>query len=87
MADYGVPDDNDRVLPWSWAEERLVVTADSTVEVVSLEGVAARDDGRYSDDVLDAYLVTPQVAYGVIERRDNFGPCATRWRWPALKHR
>ena len=31
-----------------------------------------------------AYLVTPHVAFGVIERPEDFGPRATRWRWPAL---
>lgn len=34
----------------------VVVAADNTVEVVSLEGVAVRDDGRYRDEVVDAYL-------------------------------
>ena len=28
------------------------------------------------------YVVTPQRAFGVIEREDEFGPRATRWRWP-----
>ncbi len=113
MANYGVPDDHDGVLPWSWAQDRLVssrnywlvtasgtgrphsmpvwgawipdedvffvscdgsarkarnmrenpavvVTADDTVEVVSVEGVASEID---VDDVaaLRTYL-EPLVA-------------------------
>ncbi|MEO1056422.1 MAG: pyridoxamine 5'-phosphate oxidase family protein [Actinomycetota bacterium] len=166
MADYGVPSDDEQLLPWEWADERLarsrnywlttvdahgrphsmpvwgvwlspherwwfscattsakarrlaanpnvVVTADDSVEVVSLEGHATPDDGRFRDEVLDAYLakygseivdsdetpaqardalaefidggnayvVTPRLAFGVIERPDDFGPRATRWRW------
>lgn len=27
------------------------------------------------------YLVTPERAFGLIERDDEFGPCATRWIW------
>ena len=158
MADYGVPDDLDGVLPWSWAEERLlacrnyfVVTAsaaarphvmpvwgvwlpepgtfafscspssrkvrnieanpqvsvavDDSVEVVVLEGRAAfvepatvADElhafaSKYWDDpqaVTDgeAFLaqnkvvqVTPERAFGIIEREEDFGPRATRWVW------
>lgn len=94
----------------------VVVAADNTVDVVSLEGVAVRDDGRYLDEVVDAYLakygaeiidaeetpeearaslsefiaagsaylVTPRVAFGVIEHAEDFGQRATRWRWPAM---
>ena len=27
--------------------------------------------------------VTPERAFGIIEREDEFSRCATRWRWPA----
>ena len=160
MADYGVPDDLDGVLPWSWAAERLggyrnywvttvsprstphsmpvwgvwiddrpgfyfscapaarkarnlssnpnvVIGGDDTVEVVSLEGVARivtdddelgavvdayidkyraelGDDAAGMDEFLRAnslYAVDPTKAFGMIERPDDFGPRATRWRW------
>ena len=164
MAEYGVPDDLEGVLPWSWAAERLegyrnywvttvspdgaphsmpvwgvwlddrpgfyfscaptahkarnletnkqvVVGGDSTVEVISLEGRAdvVTDDGelmamidawiaKYGDEVEEAdeasiaemrefmtqnavYAVRPIKAFGVIERPDDFGRRATRWRW------
>ncbi len=159
MADYGVPDDEDRLLPWSWAEERLVgsrnywvttvsgsgrphsmpvwgvwltgperfwfscapsarkvrnlaanpqvvVAPTDTVEVVSLEGRAAPASpeevaagvaaywDKYGEEMgmerpaVDDFLTTnasftvvPDRAFGIIERPDEFGPCATRWRW------
>ena len=164
MAEYGVPDELDGVLPWSWAEERLlvnknfwVVTADAdgrphsmpvwgvwlsdpdrfwfscatsarklrnvianpqvvvtgsdTVECISVEGAARRVDLDDPDDapavtrMIEAYLtkywpdetdhgameaflrgnavieVTPDRAFGIIEREDEFGPRATRWVW------
>ena len=164
MAEYGVPDDLDGVLPWSWAAERLegyrnywvttvspdgaphsmpvwgvwlddrpgfyfscartaykarnlatnqhvVVAGDSTVEVISLEGraeivsdeseLSAMIDAwiaKYGDELGPAdaedlekmrefmtqnavYAVRPSKAFGVIERPDDFGPRATRWRW------
>lgn len=159
MADYGVPDDPDGVLPWAWAEERLsrsrnywvttvsasgrphsmpvwgvwlparerfwfscsptarkvrniaanprvVIAPTDTVEVVSLEGRAAPTSAtdiseaietffaKYGEemdqdqpDVAEflttnaSYEVTPDRAFGIIERPDEFGPRATRWRW------
>ncbi len=162
MSDYGVPDDLDGVLPWSWAEERLVanrnywvvtasaaarpssmpvwgvwlpaterfwfscspnarkarnvaanpqcaITVDDTVECVSLEGTARLVDPaidpepvaamvaaylvKYWDDPavhpeMEAFLrshaifeVTPLVAFGIIERDDEFAQRATRWRF------
>ena len=163
MADYGVPDDLDGVLPWSWAADRLTqnrnywvvtvsgdgaphsmpvwgvwledrgsfyfscskdaykaknlaanpavaVCGDDTVEVVSLEGRAEvlSDDSEIAA-VIDAWIVKyggeiepdaveemrsfmrqnamwavrPTKAFGVIERPEDFGPRATRWRWMA----
>lgn len=38
MADYGVPSDTDGVLPWSWAEERLVASRNLWVVTASPEG-------------------------------------------------
>lgn len=165
MADYGVPEDPDGTLPWSWAEQRLVdnrnfwlvtasavgrlhampvwgvwvpsterfwfscapssrkarniaenpacvVTIDDTVECVSVEGRAhivdlARDTGTAggSATAIDAYVrkywgdpedhpdevafvgggtvveVTPERAFGLIEREEDFARRATRWRW------
>lgn len=162
MAAYGVPDDLDGALPWSWAEERLtgnrnywvvtvsgagrphampvwgvwlanpdrfwfscapssrklrnvrenpacVVTVDDTVECISVEGTARVVDPESEPDavrrVVDPYLakywedpavhaemeaflrsnaiveVSPLVAFGIIEREEEFGPRATRWRW------
>lgn len=164
MAAYGVPDELDGVLPWSWAQERLVanrnfwvvtangagrphsmpvwgvwmsepdrfwfssatsarklrniaenprvvVTGSDTVECVSVEGVARRVDiddptdapavagmietfvTKYWPDQddhaqMEAFLrnnaiveVTPDRAFGLIEREDEFGPRATRWVW------
>lgn len=159
MADYGVPDDDDGLLPWSWAEERLtgsrnywvttvsgegrphslpvwgvwlanrerfwfscapasrkarnlaadprvVIAPTDTVEVVSLEGRAAVTTGgditaavdtyfaKYGDEMgmskddvarflteNASYEVTPERAFGIIERADEFSQCATRWRW------
>ena len=39
MADYGVPDDLDGMLPWSWAQERLTISRCFWV-------ATADDDGR-----------------------------------------
>jgi len=38
MSDYGVPDDLDGVLPWSWAEERLVASRNLWVVSASASG-------------------------------------------------
>ncbi len=38
MADYGVPDDLDGVLPWSWAEERLLASRNLWVVSASAAG-------------------------------------------------
>jgi nitroimidazol reductase NimA-like FMN-containing flavoprotein (pyridoxamine 5'-phosphate oxidase superfamily) len=38
MSDYGVPDDLDGVLPWSWAEERLVGSRNLWVVSASAAG-------------------------------------------------
>jgi hypothetical protein len=38
MADYGVPDDLDGALPWSWAEERLTASRNYWVTTVSGQG-------------------------------------------------
>lgn len=38
MSDYGVPDDLDGVLPWSWAEERLVASRNLWVVSASAAG-------------------------------------------------
>ena len=161
MSEYGVPEDLDGALAWSWAEERLlrnrnywlvtasvagrphslpvwgvwlgdserfwcscspnsrkarniaenpwcVVTVDDTVECVSLEGRAriveagadaAVDDAvtayvaKYWDDPtvhreMEAFVrshaiveVTPDRAFGIIERDDEFSRRATRWSW------
>jgi PPOX class probable F420-dependent enzyme len=158
MADYGVPDDEEGLLPWSWAEERLlacrnfwlvtvsgegrphamplwgvwsppeqafwfscapgsrkvrnlaanprvVVAVDDTVECVSVEGRAERlddDDDRRAaaaawaakyaepgrEEEMAAFMaagavyeVTPERAFGIIEREEDFAVRATRWRW------
>jgi general stress protein 26 len=159
MAAYGVPADPADVLPWAWAQERLVrnrnywvvtasaaarphalpvwgvwlpetdrfwfscsptsrkfrniaenpqcaVTIDDTVECVSVEGLARiADPGQDADEMIAAYLakywadpevhaemeafvrahaiveVTPDRAFGIIEREDEFASRATRWRW------
>ncbi len=162
MADYGVPDDPDGLLPWSWAAERLAgnknfwlvtvdgrgrphampvwgwwddvagrfwfscavgaakvrhlaanphttVMTDDTVEVVSIRGRAEAIDtstpsddlraaaaawgARYENDDATAaqfaeffvsanvFRVTPDEAFSIIERADDFGPRATRWHW------
>jgi nitroimidazol reductase NimA-like FMN-containing flavoprotein (pyridoxamine 5'-phosphate oxidase superfamily) len=158
MAAYGVPDDLDGALPWSWADTRLsssrnfwvvtassdarphampvwgvwlstlvrfafscapqsrkarnlrtnpqiVVMVDDTVECVSLEGRAREIAGDEVDVFVDAYArkyetepdkqtalaafmrensifeVTPERAFGIIEREDEFSKCATRWVW------
>lgn len=157
MQSYGVPvDDPAGLMPWSWAEERLlanrnywvttvdadgrphsmpvwglwhaeserfwfscapdafkarnlagnphvVVANQDTVEVVSIEGTASPHEAEQS--IADAigikyesaeqtaadlsgfmmsqpmFQVTPVKAFGLIERADEFGPCATRWVW------
>jgi flavin reductase (DIM6/NTAB) family NADH-FMN oxidoreductase RutF len=38
MADYGVPEDLDGVLPWSWAEERLLASGNLWVVSASADG-------------------------------------------------
>lgn len=38
MADYGVPDDLDGVLDWSWAEERLEACRNYWVSTASVDG-------------------------------------------------
>lgn len=160
MADYGVPADPEGLLPWSWAEERLVanrnywvvtasaagrphampvwgvwmvdterfwfscgprsrkarnvaenpqcvVTVDDTVECVSVEGVARVVDQTTPgvDEMVAAYLakywadeslhaemeafirrhliveLTPDRAFGIIERDEEFSQRATRWVW------
>lgn len=159
MTDYGVPETDEGLLPWSWAEERLagsrnywftsvsasgrphsmpvwgvwlpaserfwfscapssrkvrnlaanprvVVAPTDTVEVVSLEGRAEDATGHDLTDALDtyfakygeemqitredmegfhtenaSYFVVPERAFGIIERAEDFGPRATRWRW------
>ena len=158
MAAYGVPDDLDGVLPWSWADTRLsssrnfwivtasadarphalpvwgvwmsalerfafscapssrkrrnlrenpqiVVAIDDTVECVSLEGRAREIAGEAAEAFVDAYArkyevdpvkqtaladfmrentifeVTPERAFGIIEREDEFSQRATRWVW------
>ena len=159
MSAYGVPDDTTDVLPWDWAEERLlgsrnywistatadgrphslpvwgvwlpprerfwfscagtsrkarnlranpavVVAPTDTVEVVSLEGRATETTGGDIDEAIDAFFakygdemgmprdgvaefltsnasfeVTPERAFGIIERPDDFSQRATRWRW------
>jgi nitroimidazol reductase NimA-like FMN-containing flavoprotein (pyridoxamine 5'-phosphate oxidase superfamily) len=162
MADYGVPADSAGVLPWTWAQERLVanknywvvtasasarphampvwgvwlpatdrfwfscspnarkarniaanpqcaVTVDDTVECVSVQGrariVEPGSDVDAVDQAIAGYLTkywedpalhpemeafirshalvefAPEVAFGIIEREDEFAPRATRWRW------
>jgi len=162
MSDYGVPADPAEALPWSWAQQRLVVnknywvvtasssgrphsmpvwgvwlpesdsfwfscspyarkarniaenpqcvvTVDDTVECVSVEGnarvVDLDADREAIDQMIAAYLskywpdpevhaemegflrghtiveVTPERAFGIIEREEEFSRRATRWRW------
>ena len=162
MADYGVPAEVAGVLPWAWAQERLVanrnywvvtasasgrphampvwgawvadtdrfwfscspnarkarniaenpqcaVTIDDTVECVSVQGRARIVDvgsdpasvdhaiasyvTKYWDDPavhpeMEAFVrshtlveVAPEVAFGIIEREEEFAQRATRWRW------
>ena len=38
MQDYGVPDDTDGVLPWSWAEERLLACQNFFLVTVNAAG-------------------------------------------------
>lgn len=163
MAGYGVPEDVEGALPWSWADARLVanrnywvvtaspggrphampvwgvwltdrerfwfscapgarklrnlranpqctVALDDTIECVSVEGRAriadpVGPDAAAVDEVVAAYLrkywedpavheemaaflrsnaiveVTPERAFGIIEREDEFSQKATRWTW------
>jgi nitroimidazol reductase NimA-like FMN-containing flavoprotein (pyridoxamine 5'-phosphate oxidase superfamily) len=158
MPGYGVPADDDGVLPWPWAEARLirsrnfwvvtvsgqgrphampvwgvwladlerfafscspgsrkarniaendhvVVAVDDTVETVSLEGVAATATDDEADAMVAAFVtkyeeddaaraalaelirggrifvVTPERAFGIIERPAEFSTRATRWTW------
>lgn len=159
MRAYGVPEDDEGALPWTWAESRLigsrnywvttvsasgrphsmpvwgvwlaederfwfgcapnarkarnirsnpyvVVAPTDTVEVVSLEGRAAEATGNNLDQYVDAFYdkygdemdmdragvadflatnaafeVTPERAFGIIERAEEFSQRATRWRW------
>lgn len=159
MAAYGVPDSVEGILPWSWAEERLigsrnywvttvsaegrphsmpvwgvwlpdrerfwfscaptarkarniravpwvVVAPTDTVEVVSVEGRAVEAGGSGREAFIAAYCdkygeemgmtrdgiaefltsntcveVTPERAFGIIERAEEFSSRATRWRW------
>lgn len=161
MAAYGVPDSLEGVLPWTWAEERLVksrnywvttvsgagrphslpvwgvwladrerfrfwcattarkarnlravpwivIAPTDTVEVVSVEGRAVEVTDRSDDEAVNGYWekygeemgmehpavaeflaanssfeVTPERAFGIIERPEEFSRRATRWRWSA----
>jgi hypothetical protein len=38
MKDYGVPDELDGLLPWEWAQERLVISRNFWVVTVSADG-------------------------------------------------
>lgn len=38
MSDYGVPDDLDGTLPWSWAEERLCASRNFWIATASADG-------------------------------------------------
>lgn len=162
MSDYGVPADPAGMLPWTWAQQRLVenrnywvvtasasarphampvwgvwlpetdrfwfscspnarkarniaenpqcvVTVDDTVECISVEGrstvadetgdadaishAVARYVTKYCDDPtehpqMEAFVrshaiieVTPERAFGIVERADEFAQRATRWTW------
>ncbi len=158
MREYGVPTDLDGVLPWSWAEERLVacrnywlatvssdgrphalpvwgvwlrepdrfafscapgsrkarnlravaratVAVDDTVECVSVEGRTREVSGEAREPAIAQYVakyeqdpqkrtelgeflrrnavfeVTPERAFGIVERPDEFASRATRWVW------
>lgn len=83
----------------------VVVTADDSVEVVSLEGTATEIRTGDIPDVIERYAVkyesdpekratlaafladttafevTPERAFGIIERPEEFGQRATRWVW------
>ena len=86
------------------ANPKIVVTADDTVEVVSVEGSVEVMGGghttfadtyaaKYEPDeakreamagfVLShaIYRVTPERAFGIIEREEEFAQRATRWVW------
>ncbi len=88
---------------------QCVVTVDSTVECVSVEGRARVADPASDADAIDRAVatyvtkywtdpavhreteafvrshaiceVTPDRAFGIIEREDEFAQRATRWRW------
>ena len=162
MSDYGVPADPDGLLPWEWAQERLVtnrnywvvtasasarphampvwgvwlpetdrfwfscspnarkarniaenpqcvVAVDDTVECVSLQGRARLANTGRDADAIDLAVATyvakywddptvhgemesfvrshtivevePEVAFGIIEREEEFAQRATRWCW------
>jgi hypothetical protein len=162
MAGYGVAADLTGVLPWTWAQQRLVdnrnywvvtasaaarphalpvwgvwlperdrfwfscaptskkarniaenprcvITVDDTAECISVEGRARFADqtsdadavdqavgtyvAKYWDDPvvhpeMEAFVrsqaiveFTPAVAFGIIEREEEFAQRATRWRW------
>jgi Pyridoxamine 5'-phosphate oxidase len=162
MSDYGVPADAAGLLPWSWAEERLVrnrnywmitssaaarphampvwgvwmtvserfffscspnarkarniaanpqttVAVDDTVECISVEGrsrcVDPASEGAAVDAMVEVYVAkywsdpsaydeierflrshaifefTPERAFAVIEREEEFSARATRWVW------
>ncbi|MEX2373746.1 MAG: pyridoxamine 5'-phosphate oxidase family protein, partial [Dehalococcoidia bacterium] len=53
MKDYGVPDDAARILPWSWAQERLEGSRNYWVSTVAADGAphSAPVWGVWVDDV------------------------------------
>lgn len=158
MPDYGVTEGRDGLLPWSWAEAKLVgtrnywlvtasadgrphalpvwgqwltepdrfvfscaagarkarniaanarvvVTSEDTVECVSVEGTARplhgdaqvaaaqgfgpkyETDPQKAADLVEFYAthtmfeVMPEVAFGIVEREEEFARRATRWVW------
>ena len=97
MADYGVTDNPEGLLPWSWAEERLVgtrnfwfVTANSVgrPRAIPVWGVWMPDRQRWgagfassARKVRNMWDVTPHRAFGMIETPEKFSSAATRWVW------
>ncbi len=158
MPGYGVPATSEGLLPWSWAQDRLVssrnywvvtasascrphaspvwgvwltereqfafscspasrkarnlrvnpqlsVAADDTVESVIVEGRAEALTGEPAEQVMtawlekywpdeadrpsldtfvpgnDVFVLTPERAFGMIERAEEFSERATRWAW------
>lgn len=88
------------------ANPQMVVTADDTVECVSVEGTASlvQDDDRVarwverylakyqpiSPDLSAEFIAanalfefTPERAFAIIEREEEFSTRATRWTFPA----